>query len=45
LNAVVRAVTRDELGEELGAKLEDMVFKSLKNANPFVASIGLEVLC
>ena len=34
LAAVTGAVTRETLGDELGSKLEDIIYNSLKNADP-----------
>ncbi|GAA97489.1 uncharacterized protein L969DRAFT_91404 [Mixia osmundae IAM 14324] len=35
LLAVIKATNREILGEELGSKLEEILFNSLKNANPY----------
>ncbi|KAG0141238.1 hypothetical protein CROQUDRAFT_99015 [Cronartium quercuum f. sp. fusiforme G11] len=34
LVAIVQGITRDNLGEELGCRLEEIVFNSIKNADP-----------
>ncbi|PLW54499.1 hypothetical protein PCANC_05604 [Puccinia coronata f. sp. avenae] len=38
LISVVQVVTREALGEELGARLEEIIFNSIKNADPHVTS-------
>lgn len=34
LISIVQVVTREALGEELGARLEEIIFNSIKNADP-----------
>ncbi|KAI9620796.1 hypothetical protein H4Q26_013466 [Puccinia striiformis f. sp. tritici PST-130] len=38
LISIVQGVTREALGEELGTRLEEIVFNSIKNADPHVTS-------
>jgi len=38
LISIVQVVTREALGEELGARLEEIIFNSIKNADPHVTS-------